>query len=121
MHAHRNHWAGICVDLHARTYSYRDGYNRNDTAPLDVVRDIERFLSSILDRDVHLTPNPARWPTPEQEDSYSCGSLYVTSLIHEHLGGAQWHQSVADMRRMELFLFLVGDTVCVHHFAFGTL
>lgn len=109
--AHGNHWAGIRVDIRTRTYSYRDGLHDNATANLDTVRDIERFLSSVLDDRVSLTPGPAHWPMPEQQDGHSCGSLYVTTLLHEYLGGAAWHQGVADMRRMELFLFLTTNEV----------
>ena len=88
--AHGNHWAGIRVDLQQRTHSYRDGFHLDATADSDTVHDIERFLSSVLDRDIHLTPEPAHWPSPEQTDTHSCGPLYLTTLIREHLGGAPW-------------------------------
>ena len=33
------------------------------------------------------------------------------ALIQEHLGGAEWHQQLADMCHIELFLFMTMDQV----------
>ena len=111
------HWAGIQVDLRARTFHYRDGFNPGKLADPQDLELLSWFLASF---GVNLMPyRSTSILTPHQSDGNSCGIVLLSSLAAEHLSWRAWRQSEAAQHRVEWFIRIAEarlDTVVwLHH------
>ena len=96
------HWAGIQVDLQARTFRYRDGFNPGKTANPQDLELLSWFLASF---GVNFMPySSTSVLTPRQYDGNSCGIVLLSSLAAEYLSWRAWTQSEAAQHRIEWFV-----------------
>ncbi|KZV67782.1 hypothetical protein PENSPDRAFT_610974 [Peniophora sp. CONT] len=103
-----NHWAGYYIDLRSWTYTYIDSLGGSANA-----RDIEHlnwYLHALRpdepsNRRLARALQPAV-VAPIQQDSFSCGVVYLDTLASLHAGTPAWSPARAREARIDWFIRL---------------
>ena len=107
LHVHGNHWTLLRIDLEARQYAYGDSLYPSARAPPGDVLDLLTWWLDSLAPGPSLSPSSHGLVVPQQEDTYSCGIIVLSTLACKLVDECgPWEQQFHASKRMEWYLRL---------------
>ena len=106
LHVNGNHWTLLRIDLQTRQYAYGDSLHPSAQAPPEVIDLLNWWLKSLTPGS-NLIPSSHRLIMPQQEDSFSCGVVVLSTLACKLVDECgPWEQQFYASERMAWYLRL---------------